>query len=70
MKQCNCKNLNNWMTCVVCDGRIHKKECTTKMNPEKDCCERRHKLLYNRGYTKGIVDSSINMLDSKSYIHK
>jgi len=70
MKHCNCKNLNDWMICVVCEGRIHKKECTSKMNPNKDCCKRRHENLYSKGIIKGLIDFSVDMLDPKPYIHK
>ena len=33
---------NRWMTCTECDGRIHSQECTSKVNPKKDCCPQRH----------------------------
>lgn len=34
---------NGWMTCIICDGRIHDTGCTCKRDPSKDCCPARHR---------------------------
>ena len=54
-----------WMTCTVCDGRIHLEGCTSRKNPAKDCCEARHKKLHDNGQTVGIVDKSVPMIPFK-----
>lgn len=33
---------NRWQTCVECAGRIHDVNCTSRINPAKDCCPQRH----------------------------
>ncbi len=49
-------------TLYVCDaGRMHEEGCTTRKNFRIDCCEARHKALFDHGYTKGFADSSIDM---------
>jgi hypothetical protein len=60
-----CGRLGNgrfWMTCSACTGRIHLKGCTTRRNPKKDCCKKRHENLAAAGQTRGIADSSVPML--------
>ena len=51
-----------WDTCCVCGGRIHLPGCTTRKNKYMDCCEARHKMLYEQGQTMGIDDNSVPML--------
>ncbi len=41
---CN-KGQAGWLECIECDGRIHAKECTTRRNPDKDCCRERHRRM-------------------------
>lgn len=53
-----------WIYCIVCDGRVHLDGCTIKRNKHKDCCKKRHEMLYNQGHKVGICDSSIPMLGS------
>lgn len=36
---------NGWQICTACDGRIHRVECTSTVNPAKDCCPARHTKL-------------------------
>ena len=47
-----------WPICCVCGGRIHQHGCTSKPNWQRDCCDARHKALYDAGYPRGIDDSS------------
>jgi hypothetical protein len=64
----DCKNQVNgkcWPLCCACEGRFHLPGCTTKKNKYKDCCEARHKMLYEEGHEFGIVDASIPMLPYK-----
>lgn len=49
------------MSCTVCCGRVHLPGCTTKPNRQKDCCESRHKMLFDQGQTRGIDDRSFVM---------
>jgi len=51
-----------WVECVVCGGHMHQQGCTSKRDPEKDCCQARHQMLHDRGHVVGLVDSSIPML--------
>jgi hypothetical protein len=59
----NCHLRGGWNYCVVCEGRIHLQNCTSRRNPEKDCCLARHKMLHEQGQTKGLIDSSLTMYD-------
>jgi hypothetical protein len=55
-----------WAYCCVCDGRIHERGCTSRMNRMKDCCAARHKMLYDQGQTRGIGDESQAMWSEKN----
>lgn len=57
-----CKNVGEWRTCSVCEGRLHDEDCTTTKNKNKDCCWKRHKMLFDQGFTVGLFDSSQPML--------
>lgn len=62
--QCNkMANGTNWMVCSVCDGRVHLEGCTARIDPTTDCCEARHKMLFEQGRRVGINDSSQPMWD-------
>jgi hypothetical protein len=50
-----------WPMCTVCQGRIHLSTCTSKKNRLKDCCDARHKMLYEQGHTHGLDDNSVVM---------
>ena len=50
-----------WRECPICEGRIHLRGCTSKINRWRDCCAARHKMLHDAGQVKGIVDSSYFM---------
>ena len=52
-----------WQICTVCDGRMHLTGCTARMDPAKDCCTARHKMLFEQGQTVGLNDSSQPMWD-------
>ncbi len=52
---------NGWQTCTACDGRIHHKGCTAKMDKRKDCCPERHEMLRAQGHITGIYDNSVEM---------
>jgi len=63
-----CQRASNgkyWAVCCVCNGRIHLLGCTAKMDPKKDCCEARHKILFEQGQTVGINDPSQPMWDQE-----
>jgi hypothetical protein len=52
---------DGWHHCPICDGRIHEDGCTSKMDPRKDHCPERHKMLFDRGQIKGLSDDSFFM---------
>jgi hypothetical protein len=39
------KGFAGWAECTSCGGRIHKDDCSSKMDPQKDCCIRRHEAM-------------------------
>jgi hypothetical protein len=60
----NCRSAGGgreWSHCTGCDGRLHIPGCTAKLNPKRDCCAARHKLLFDAGITRGIYDDSFAM---------
>lgn len=63
--QCNKQDIGRnrlgWSHCIVCEGREHEPDCTTKRDPKKDCCPTRHKVLYDTGHTRGLIDNSFLM---------
>jgi hypothetical protein len=62
-EQCNREtNGKHWAHCCICNGRMHTPECTSKRDRNKDCCEERHKMLWNAGQKVGIGDDSQPML--------
>lgn len=36
---------NGWQTCTSCGGRIHRQDCTSPVNPMRDCCPALHSKL-------------------------
>jgi hypothetical protein len=54
-----------WAQCTVCLGRLHHTGCTSRRNPDKDCCKARHQKLFDQGKTVGLDDSSQPMLPEK-----
>lgn len=63
----DCQRMTNgrsWTICSVCGGRVHYDECTTKRDKRKDCCEARHKMLFEQGQTVGVNDTSLPMYDA------
>ena len=55
----------SWALCTVCQGRLHRDDCTTRKNKLKDCCPARHKMLHDAGQIMGIDDSSRRMWEGK-----
>ena len=53
----------DWPQCCECDGRIHLAGCTSRRNPEKDCCPQRHVNLFLSGHERGLYDTAGHMLD-------
>ncbi len=51
-----------WSECCICGGRIHLAGCTTRPNPDSDCCAERHQRLYDAGHLVGLYDASLPML--------
>ncbi len=43
--QCYNHAWRNWSSCILCNGRIHKKDCQTKRSCARDCCKARHLML-------------------------
>lgn len=58
-----------WQECTACGGRIHRPGCTTKKRPAKDCCDARHRKLYNEGHKVGLYDSTVPMIKSQEARH-
>lgn len=56
-------NGTNWMHCCVCDGRVHEQGCTSRKNEHTDCCEARHKMLFDKGIRVGVCERSLPMWD-------
>lgn len=54
-------NQPEWSHCCICDGRIHEEGCKARMSQDRDCCPEPHKMLHDRGQTRGIGDSSFIM---------
>lgn len=58
---------NPWLQCTVCRGRLHHPDCATVLNKrlrkEIDCCEARHRMLFEQGQTCGLDDSSVPMIE-------
>lgn len=60
-KHRQCSEKGDWPVCCVCDGRIHREDCTSRRDRNRDCCVARHKMLHDQGITRGIGDSSMIM---------
>jgi hypothetical protein len=60
-KHHTCNANGEWSYCCVCDGRIHLDDCTTRKDQTKDCCPKRHKMLFDNGHVRGLGDSSMAM---------
>lgn len=54
-------NSEDWHLCPICEGRIHETGCASKRDKKKDCCQARHKMLFDQGKTHGLVDRSYIM---------
>jgi hypothetical protein len=66
-----CSTLTNgkdWTHCCICDGRIHETGCTSRRDRHKDCCEARHKMLFDSGQTKGLSDTSFFMWSAEDLL--
>lgn len=42
-------NGRDWAHCVRCDGRMHMIGCTSRRDPKKDCCQKRHERMAAAG---------------------
>jgi hypothetical protein len=61
--ECRNTNDNQWQHCSVCNGRLHLPECTSRRDKNKDCCEARHRMLFEQGQLVGLFDRNLPMYD-------
>lgn len=67
MHECHIDGLGrkgHWQHCSVCNGRVHLEGCTSRRNKNADCCEARHRMLFEQGHRVGLSDSSLPMLET------